>query len=134
MEKYIEDENKMNVARSENIIAFDVDDTLILWDENHTQPFEGSIRVTCPHDGYVSYHRPYKRHIEFLKKQYAKGYTVVVWSSAGTGWAEAVVNALELNDYVDFVMSKPIKWVDDQINASDVLGKRVFLSEDGYSK
>lgn len=123
----------MYVAKSEQVICFDCDDTLIMWDENHTQPFNGAVEVICPWDSGVSYHRPHHRHIRFLKKQYAKGMTVVVWSAAGTKWAEAVVKALNIENHVDIVMSKPVKWVDDLEKAEDVLGVRLYLSEDGYS-
>jgi predicted phosphatase len=101
------------VARSDNTIAYDVDDTLIMWDKNYLKPFKGAIEMTCPYDGAVTYHRPHKRHIDFLKKQHAKGYTILVWSAAGAKWAEAAVKALELEDHVDMIMSKPQKWVDD---------------------
>lgn len=123
----------MKVAKSEHTICFDVDDTLIMWDENHTQPFEGCVAVVCPYDGNTSYHRPHKRHIGFLKKQHAKGYTVVVWSAGGSEWAKAVTLALGLEEFVDFVMAKPQKYVDDLPNASDVLGVRIYLSEEGHS-
>lgn len=123
----------MHIAQSENVITFDVDDTLIMWDENHTQPFEGAVKVECPWDNSVTYHRPHSRHIRFLKKQFEKGMTVVVWSAAGTKWAEAVVRALRIQDHVHFVMAKPIKWVDDLHQAADVLGVRIYLSEDGHS-
>lgn len=123
----------MKKARSEHSVFFDVDDTLIMWDENYTQPFEGAVEVTCPHDGQVSFHRPHLRHIEFLKKQHAKGYSIVVWSAGGVGWANAAVEALELVDYVDFVTSKPQKWVDDLLTPGEVLGSRMYLDEEGYS-
>lgn len=123
----------MIVAKSEHIICYDCDDTLIMWDENHTQPFEGAVKVVCPHDGEVSFHRVHKRHVGFLKKQKSKGYTVIVWSSSGTGWAKAVVDALELEPYVDFVMSKPGKYVDDLPDANDILGNHIYLDEKGHS-
>lgn len=123
----------MQVARSEHTICYDCDDTLIVWVEDSHTPFEGSVKVVCPHDGEVTYHRPHKRHISFLKKQYIKGYTVIVWSSSGVGWANAVVKALELEKYVDFVMSKPQKWVDDERDPSKVLGSHIYLDEKGFS-
>lgn len=126
--------NKMKVARSEQVITFDVDDTLIMWDMNHVQPFDGAVSVKCPWDNSITYHRPHQRHIDFLKKQHAKGMTVVVWSAGGTKWAEAVVKALELENHVNFVMSKPQKWVDDLPKAEDVLGVRIYLSEEGFSR
>lgn len=123
----------MFIAPSEHIISYDCDDTLIMWNENSHQPFDGCVQVQCPHDNAITYHRPHKRHIAFLKKQKAKGYTVVVWSSAGTGWASAVVKALGIEQYVDIVMSKPQKWVDDETNPANVLGTRIYLSESGHS-
>ena len=123
----------MFVASSEHIITFDCDDTLIMWDEDFTIYKKGDVEIECPHDGHVTYHRPHKRHIGFLKKQKAKGYTVVVWSAGGTAWAEAVVKALNIQEYVDIVMSKPIKWVDDLTDPAQVLGTHVYLSEDGHS-
>ena len=123
----------MKVARSEHTICFDVDDTLIMWDQNHTQPFEGAVKVQCPYDCQTTYHRPHTRHIEFLKKQAAKGYTVVVWSAGGSQWAMAAVVALGIEEHVDFVMSKPQKWVDDLSNPADVLGIHLYLDEEGHS-
>lgn len=126
----------MLVAPSEQTIFFDVDDTLIMWDDLCRKgPDERGerIKVVCPHDGMVTYHRPHHRHIGFLKKQKAKGYTVVVWSFSGTGWAAEVVRSLGLEDYVDFVTSKPTKWVDDLKDPNLALGTHVYLSEEGYS-
>lgn len=123
----------MQVAPTEMTIFFDVDDTLIFWDENPTQPFDGCIEMVCPHDGMKTYHRIHERHVSFLKKQKAKGYTVIVWSASGTKWAEAVINKLGLNDYVDFVMSKPIKWVDDMPNPEHLVGTHIYLDPEGHS-
>lgn len=124
---------KIKYAHSEQVITFDCDDTLIRWEENWTQPFEGSVKIVCPHTKQVSYHRPHKRHISFLKKHRAKGYTVVVWSSAGTLWASEVVKSLKLEEYVDIVMSKPCKVVDDLPRASDIIPVPFYLSEKGHS-
>lgn len=124
----------MKVARSEHTICFDVDDTLIMWDSNFNMPEEGDVEIQCPWDGQISFHRPHTRHIEFLKKQYTKGYTVIVWSAGGAKWAETVVKTLGIEDYVDYVMSKPQKWVDDLIQADQVLGTHIYLSEEGFSK
>ena len=123
----------MKVARSEHTICYDVDDTLIMWDDNYTKPFKDCVAITCPYDGTTTYHRIHKRHVGFLKKQHAKGYTVVVWSSSGAAWAETVVKALGLEKYVDFVMSKPQKWVDDLSNPAEVLGIHIYLDEKGHS-
>jgi len=124
----------MKVAKNEHTVCFDVDDTLIMWEGTFLEKFEGCVEVVCPHDNKTTYHRPHKRHIEFLKKEHARGYTVVVWSSAGAAWAESVIKSLKLEEYVDFVLSKPQKWVDDLKNPAEILGVHLYLSEDGFSR
>lgn len=123
----------MFIAPSEHSIFFDIDDTIIMWSDTFRLPFDGAVKIVCPHDGQVSYHRPHKRHIEFLKKQKAKGMTVVVWSAGGVGWAAEVVRTLGLEEYVDIVVSKPDKYVDDLVNPAQILGTRLYLEESGSS-
>jgi hydroxymethylpyrimidine pyrophosphatase-like HAD family hydrolase len=123
----------MQVASSEMTIFFDVDDTLIFWDNKCMRPFDGAVEITCPHDGMKTWHRVHERHVGFLKKQKAKGYAVIVWSASGTKWAEAVVKKLGLESYVDFVMSKPIKWVDDLSNPEHLVGTHIYLDPEGHS-
>lgn len=124
----------MQIAPSEVSIFFDVDDTLIFWDDqSHKGPAENYIEMVCPHDGLRTHHRVHERHVKFLKKQKAKGYTVVVWSASGTKWAAEVIKKLGIEDYVDYVISKPVKWVDDLSDANHNLGTHIYLSEDGHS-
>ena len=123
----------MFIAPTEFTIFCDVDDTLIHWESGFLQPHEGAVKVVCPHDGSVTYHRPHKRHVGYLKKQKAKGYTIIIWSAAGVGWAKAVIDALELEPYVDIVVSKPNKCIDDLKSAEDIIGKVFYLDDDGFS-
>ena len=64
-----------------------------------------------------------------LKDRKARGATIHVWSANGYQWALAVVRALELEAYVDFVQSKPTMYVDD-LQASEILGERLYLGKD----
>ena len=102
----------MHVLRDKkSVVTFDVDDTLIMWNK----PGEQSVTVTLPgEDGFTETFTPHADHIQMLKdfKKVCR-YTVVVWSQSGHDWAEAVVKALEIEDYVDLVMSKPSRHVDD---------------------
>ncbi len=124
----------MQIAPSELTIYFDVDDTLIFWDNEVLKgPADDRIKMTCPHDGMITHHRVHTRHVGFLKKQKAKGYSVVVWSASGTKWAEAACIALGLQDHVDFVTAKPIKWVDDLTDPHHILGKHIYLDPEGHS-
>jgi len=117
----------------EHVLYVDTDDTILLWPENYTQPFEGSVKVVCPHDGSVSYHKPHDRHIRFIKKQLSKGVGVVIWSAAGVSWAKAAVKALGLENLDIMVISKPNKILDDLPNPSDILPKIMYLDENKHS-
>ena len=117
----------MLVADSERIACFDVDQTLIFWDYDKEYDPEQSIEITCPHDGEVTYHSAHKKHIHFLKKLKARGLFIIVWSSNGTAWAETVARSLGLEKYVDFVMSKPEKIIDDLPNSSDIIPRPIYL-------
>jgi hypothetical protein len=50
----------------------------------------------------------------------------MVWSAGGVQWAKTVVNTLGLADYVDLIITKPSKFVDD-LPADQVLGQRIYL-------
>ena len=39
----------MKVIKSEDVVCFDLDDTLALWDANHNVPHEGAIEVKNPY-------------------------------------------------------------------------------------
>lgn len=98
----------MNVIKNENIVYFDVDDTLIK---------EASNRVGSYKLDYFGKERLYTRiqeHVDLLKAYKGRGYVVNVWSGNGYLWAEQVIRTLKLQDYVDNVMTKPAKIVDDR--------------------
>jgi len=52
--------------------------------------------------------------IEDLKMCRTRGHTVVVWSQGGSSWACTVVQALNLEEFVDIVIAKPSWYVDDK--------------------
>lgn len=96
---------------------FDVDDTLVKFGYQ-SSPIEGSIEVVC--GGFRHYLMPHKRHIEQLKAHKARGHTIIVWSQGGHQWAEAVVMALGLRDFVDLVLEKP-QWAYDDKQAEEFI-------------
>ena len=51
--------------------------------------------------------------IKHLKETSLNGGTVIVWSAGGWDWALEVVKVLELEHYVDAVLTKPHRYVDD---------------------
>lgn len=126
----------MITITNRNIVASDVDDTLILWDEHSrdlTYPTEGRLVIVCPYDGLPYSFLVHERHVAFLKREKAKGSFIIVWSRSEGAWAETVVKALGLEDYVDIAMGKVTKFLDDKCNISDTLGAHLFLDKDGHS-
>jgi hypothetical protein len=84
---------------------FDVDDTLVMWDIPEGIEINDDRLVSINCKGIEDRLFPNKHNIELLKKFSARGHSVVVWSGGGADWAEAVVDALGLNQYVDAVMN-----------------------------
>ena len=118
----------MQVFDNEHVIAFDVDQTLVMWTGHHNQPGEGLIPFNDPYDDKILYLKPHQKHIDFLRRCKGRNMCVMVWSAGGAQWAKTVVNTLGLSDYVDLIITKPSKFVDD-LQADDVLGQRVYLNE-----
>lgn len=108
----------------------DVDDTLIVWDdklgEKHDLP---KVGIEC-RGIYETYHiNPHN--IKYLKKLATRGHAIFVWSAGGSDWAEAVIQALSLEQYVWAVGSKATYYVDDIKDPAKVLGKYKFYDVDG---
>ena len=97
-------------VNNDNIIAFDVDDTLITFENKENCEL---IEISSLDGRYKDYARPLKKHIDMVKNSKVRGHYVVVWSQGGVNWAEAVVKALHLEEFVDLIMCKPSWLVDD---------------------
>lgn len=116
----------MNYLSNENVVVFDVDETLLFSKNINTT----QISIEDPYDSKSSRQLfPSEKHIKLLKDQKAKGRAVVVWSHGGAAWAKAAVDALGLASYVDIVMSKPIFHCDD-LHAHEILGTRIYLEKE----
>jgi hypothetical protein len=116
----------MQVLRCNQPTYFDVDDTLVKWGYAGL-PVEGSIAIEC--EGFVQHLVPHKKHIDQLKAHKARGHTIVVWSQGGDKWAEAVVKALNLEEYVDLVIEKP-QWYYDDLPASAFMPKPIYYQDE----
>lgn len=110
------------------VMGFDVDDTLIMHD------FDNGTHDIFINDPYVKdmviSGRIHTRHVELLKRSRAQGYFIIVWSGGGKLWADAVVDALGIREYVNFTTAKMVKFVDD-LPAQEVLVNRIYLNEKG---
>lgn len=116
----------MQVINTENNVMCDVDDTILMWD-NPTIPGEGKVRALFA--GEYVYLTPHTYHIQLLKMYKERGYTVFVWSANGVAHARQAVELLQIEKYVDFVMTKPAKHMDDSDNAAGILGPRVYVND-----
>ncbi len=114
----------MKVINQESTIFFDVDDTLVMWGK--AKKHEKVVHITCPYGSQQETLRPHKGHIKVLKDRSKRGSFIIVWSAGGYQWANAVVKALGLEDYVNLIMSKPQMYVDDK-KAKDIMGERLYI-------
>lgn len=105
----------MKVIKSYNPIYVDVDDTLIFWPINYSQPFEDCIQFTDPRDGEVLFGLPNKKLISKLRKHKMYGkQSIIVWSNSGWEWAKHAVEILGLEGIVDVILTKPGIYYDDK--------------------
>lgn len=118
----------MIVLKSDNLLFFDVDDSLVLWGKKE-DPTDEEIQIN---DVYMPDTKitliKHKRNIELLQRNKGQGRTIVVWSAGGVFHAEEVIKALGLEDYVDLIMAKPTQYVDD-LDIADWGCKRVYLGK-----
>lgn len=113
-------------------IVVDVDDTLLMW---HDYDFNNCVEVTDI-AGEVHFRKVHKKHVDLLKTHAERGYQVIVWSANGAWWAEECVRVLELEDYVDLILCKPVKYIDD-LPCQEWMGSRVYIpyeEEKSYTK
>lgn len=128
----------MKVIENEKCIFYDCDDTLIMWGSQYVKEDDNgklnTIDIASPFYTPSMYATvapiyqlvPHKKHIQHLKDSKLKNKnTIVVWSAGGWQWAQAVVKALGIEEYVDAVMEKPTMYVDD-LPCKDFMGTRVY--------
>lgn len=120
----------MIVVNNENTVFFDVDDTLI----STTMEGDNVVTIEDVIEEKVIRAITLDANIRLLKEEKHKGQYIVVWSRGGAYWAQAVIKALDLKNYVDLVIAKPLAYVDDK-DVKEWLPYRVWLSnETNYKK
>lgn len=95
--------NQPQFIENENIVCFDVDDTLVLWN----RPDSDLIIEDSPY-------KIHKKHIISMKRFHSRGQFVIVWSKGGAQWAKKAVQLLGIEKYVNLVCAKPSWCFDDQ--------------------
>lgn len=113
----------MKIVTNEFMVFFDVDETLVMHSLDNKD-----VHVVDPYDQTDLYLTEHKKHVKLLKDHKARGYYVVVWSANGWRWAKEIVTQLALESYVDEIMTKPIKVVDD-LQPNEFLNRIYFKDE-----
>lgn len=113
------------VLESDRVLFCDVDDTLLTFNFR-AEDTERTIMIGP--EGFRKAALPMLKNINSLKNARTRGHGVVVWSQGGYAWAKAVVEALGLNEYVDFIVTKP-NWIYDDLPVEAWMGHRFFQPE-----
>lgn len=92
-----------------NFVFFDVDETLLIF-EYPPDTVKDMLIEVAP----AVYALPHSKHIDQMKKHWARGHLVYVWSAGGVAWAKQAVELLGLQPYVSHVMAKPSWFYDDK--------------------
>lgn len=113
------------VFKYENVLPVDVDETLI------TKVPTGTTRpsncIFLEYGKGVEVFLPCTDNIRLLiHHKITRNYGIIVWSANGKEWAEKVVRTLDLHQYVDIIMTKPNKYVDDK-PVSNWMPNQIYL-------
>lgn len=114
----------MKTINNETNVLYDVDGTLLLWSDP-TVP--GVEKIKFDYGGNNVYLTPHNYHINLLKVYKNRGYHITVASANGFEWAENAVKVLGITEYVDVVMTKYLKYIDD--TPADQWMNRVFIED-----
>ena len=112
----------MNLNKNENIVLIDIDGTLII----HTD--KENYDHCLNYYGHKKYVKVHTELVQLLKSYKQRGFYIRVHSNNGYRWAKEVINALDLNSFVDSIETKACRFVDDAIVASnEVVGQHVWI-------
>ena len=120
----------MKVIKNEKIVPTDIDGTLVVHSPGPGIP---CIEVYDPEARcYVSLGINLSM-VKILREEKHRGAFVIAWSRGGYQWAKNVINALNLENHVDLVMTKPLIYFDDT-PVEKWLETRIFLDENTVYK
>jgi hypothetical protein len=132
----------MIVLPCNQVVYFDVDDTLVYSSPTAKQLQDHGIQVEAPLANYIDDSGkfvessgtnkrmivPHRAHIDQLKKHAMRHHTIVVWSAGGEKWAAAAVKAMGLEQYVSLCICKP-QWCYDDKQPQDFIPKPQYLED-----
>lgn len=111
-----------------HVVAFDVDQTLVMWDETPYEPGPGKLKFIMPGNNKTVYLKPHEKHLFTLKTYKPRGFQVIVWSAAGSAWVQEVIKVLGIEKNVDIGMSKLSLYYDD-LPADQILGQHLYFHD-----
>lgn len=111
----------MIVIKSDQGAFVDCDETLVLMDDINFQHPDLTIIEDEEH-GIFARVIPHFAHIQKIKDHAARGHKVFIWSAGGWKWAQAVVKALKLEQYVYAIVPKG-PWIWDDKMPNDFLSR-----------
>lgn len=117
----------MKVLSDAPLVCFDIDNTLVMWDYKYDLIPDKFEYLKINGIDYIIH----QKHISQLKKHKNRGHTVILWTQGGVFWAEKVVEALGLEEYVDIVQPKPA-WYYDDYPSEHFMGKPEYLQRERY--
>lgn len=112
----------MKILKCEHIRPFDIDGCLIV-DKDASTSKANVYDVVSGNYIKVGVNQSMVR---LLLEEYQRGSYILVWSRSGWEWAANVIRALDLEKYVDRVMSKPTIYFDNE-PVENWMKDRVFI-------
>ena len=112
----------MFIGKPGRTAYFDVDDTLLEWVSCNEHDVNA---VEVNNNGHIFYKKAIIANINGLREHSHAGHVVIVWSKGGVEWATNVIKALNLEAYVDVILTKP-DWYYDDMPAEHWLPERQF--------
>lgn len=123
----------MKINKNPRIWEFDVDDTIVLWDQSK-YPDRAPIEIPSARKGHTALVIPHRKTVNLLVKLSKVGWYIRVHTGSGYKWGVKVIRALGLQDFVDEVSSKPLGRTDDKA-PGDGLAYDVYRDpKSGYEK
>jgi len=113
----------MFTCKAGKTVYFDVDDTLLEW-KTCSKHDENAVQVRS--NGHIFWKKAIYSNISGLIDHSHAGHVVVIWSQGGVEWATCVIEALNIEKYVDVVLTKP-DWIYDDKDAEHWMPERQFL-------
>lgn len=101
------------VIRNDHPWGCDIDDTLLLWDVPLDTPGVRVVEFQEPHLKDITRAVVNENNLRLMKEKKQRGCFIVLWTQGGYAYAESVMKALFIENYVDLVMTKPVGLIDD---------------------